>query len=214
MLRRDDVCHVKFSIKFLHIKVDDKTRFAVRLFVTTRKFKSNISTIQMNTEERNILIKKYAAGFDNVQTALSGFSQDDLTARPITGKWTASEIVHHLADSETQSALRLRKLISEDFPVIYGYDQELFVNKLRCNNRPVEPSLMAFKYARETTMQLLETMTENEWKREGWHNESGLYTAETWLEIYAEHAHEHANQISRLRNALQAVSSFKSQVSS
>ena len=45
-------------------------------------------------------------------------------------------------------------------------------------------------------------MTEADWTRPGWHTESGPYTAETWLVIYAAHAHGHADQIRRLKAAL------------
>ena len=45
-------------------------------------------------------------------------------------------------------------------------------------------------------------MTEADWRRHGWHSESGAYHAELWLEIYARHAHDHAGQIRRLRETL------------
>ena len=64
------------------------------------------------------------------------------------------------------------------------------------------PALEAFRSARETTTQLLHLMTEDDWKREGTHTESGRYTTENWLTIYADHAHNHAAQIRRLREAL------------
>ena len=44
-------------------------------------------------------------------------------------------------------------------------------------------------------------MTEAEWRREGSHTESGRYTVERWLEIYAAHAHGHAEQILVARDA-------------
>lgn len=68
--------------------------------------------------------------------------------------------------------------------------------------RAIEPSLDAFRAARESTHPLLLRLREDEWTREGWHTESGLYTPETWLRIYAEHAHGHAAQIGRLSLAL------------
>ncbi len=78
----------------------------------------------MTPEERNDLIAKYAAGYDEVMNALNGFPADSLGAHPIPGKWSAREIVHHLGDSETTSAWRLRKLLVEDNPLIQGYDQD------------------------------------------------------------------------------------------
>jgi hypothetical protein len=96
----------------------------------------------------------------------------------------------------------LRRLLVEESPVIQGYDQDAFALQLKYNERDMAPALAAFRSARETTLQLLELMSEEDWKREGVHTESGRYTPEHWLAIYAAHAHNHAAQISRLRDAL------------
>jgi hypothetical protein len=153
----------------------------------------------MTQPERNELIARYAAGFDEVISALEGFPKEKLTANLIPGKWSAAEIVQHLADSEMTSAIRLRRLLVEAHPVIQGYDQDLFATMLQYNDLDIAPALEAFRGARATTTQLLERMTEEDWRREGTHTESGRYTAEDWLEIYAAHAHGHADQIRRLR---------------
>ena len=76
----------------------------------------------MDAAQRARLIQQYRAGYDQVVRALEGFPATKLTARPFPGKWTAAEIVHHLADSEMTSAIRLRKLLAEEFPVIQAYD--------------------------------------------------------------------------------------------
>jgi len=156
----------------------------------------------MTPEERNVLIKQYGDGFDEVIAALNNFPAESLGAHPIPGKWSAREIVHHLGDSESTAAGRIRKLLCEDDPLIQGYDQDQFATKLRYNERDMPPALEAFRYARVTTMQLLRLMTEEDWRRSGTHTESGRYTAEDWLRIYAAHAHDHAAQIRRLREAL------------
>ena len=156
----------------------------------------------MTPEEREALINQYAAGYDEVMNALDGFPEQSLTEHPIAGKWSAREIVHHLGDSETTSAGRIRKLLVEDNPLIQGYDEAQFATRLRYNERDMQPALEAFRSARATTVQLLRLMSEDDWQRAGTHTESGPYSAETWLTIYADHAHNHAAQIRRLREAL------------
>jgi hypothetical protein len=156
----------------------------------------------MTPEERKDLIAKYAAGYDEVMNALDGFPADSLGAHPIPGKWSAREIVHHLGDSESFSGARLRKLLIDDEPVIQGYDQDVYATRLRYNERDMAPALEAFRSARESAVQILEMMTEEDWQRAGTHTESGRYTTEDWLTIYAKHAHNHASQIRRLRDAL------------
>ena len=156
----------------------------------------------MTPEERQPLIAQYKAGFDEVSRNLATFPQEQLTAHPIPGKWSAAEIIHHLADSETISGQRLRRLLVEDHPLIQGYDQDQFAAKLRYNDREIAPALEAFRAARATTAQLIDVMSDDDWRREGTHSESGSYTAEDWLKIYAAHGHNHAAQIGRLRDAL------------
>ena len=156
----------------------------------------------MNPEERNKLIARYNGGYDEVSDALKNFPAELLTAHPLPGKWSACEILHHLADSESTSAIRLRRLLVEDRPVIQGYDQDQFAIRLRYNERDIAPALDAFRAARATTAQLFALMSQEDWNREGSHTESGRYTAEDWLVIYADHAHNHAAQIRRLRSVL------------
>jgi len=148
----------------------------------------------MDTNTRKQLIDKYKDGYRAVSDALVGATDADLDAHPAPGKWSAREIVHHLADSEMTSAVRLRLLVASDRPQILGYDEAEFARRLYYD-RPLEASLDAFKAARRTTAEILDRMTDAEWAREGTHSEHGRYTVERWLEIYAAHAHNHAEQI-------------------
>lgn len=156
----------------------------------------------MTPEERQGLIATYIDGYDEVMRSLEGFPVEALTARPLPGKWSAREIIHHLADSEMTSAMRLRQLLDEDNPVIHGYDQDKRAARLKYNERDTAPAFEAFRAARATTAQLFALMSEDDWKREGTHTESGRYTVEDWLKIYAAHAHGHAGQILRLKEAV------------
>lgn len=148
----------------------------------------------METKEREKLIGLYRDGYRAVVEALHGATEDELAARPGPAQWSAREIVHHLADSEMTAAVRLRLLLALDRPTIHGYDQDAFAQRLHYD-RPHEGSLEAFRYARETTAQILERLTEPEWLRDGTHTEVGAFGVEKWLEIYGTHAHSHARQI-------------------
>jgi hypothetical protein len=156
----------------------------------------------MMSEEREKLISQYEGGYQAVMDELKGFPEKDLVAHPIPGKWSAREIVQHLADSEAQSAFRLRKLLAEEYPIMQPYDQAVFAVLLRYNVRDMAPALDLFRASRATSAQLLRLMSDEDWKRAGWHPEHGAYTATKWLQIYATHAHNHAQQIRRLREAL------------
>jgi len=158
----------------------------------------------MEHEEREQLIAQYQDGYRVVAEALVKITADELDARPAPGKWTAREIIHHLADSETTAAVRFRLLLAEDRPAIQGYDQDEFAKRLYYG-RPHEASLELFRAARASTAELMACLTEADWLREGTHSEVGRFGLDTWLRIYAPHAHQHAAQIRIARASLKTA---------
>ncbi|HLQ48602.1 MAG TPA: DinB family protein [Candidatus Dormibacteraeota bacterium] len=153
----------------------------------------------MDAATRAELVARYRAGHAAILASLAGIEEAGLDARPADGGWTPREVVHHTADSEMTSAIRLRRLIAEENPTIVGYDGDTFAARLHYADRPIEPALEAIAGARSTTAQILDRLTEPEWLRSGTHTESGAYGVERWLEIYAFHCDEHADQIRRAR---------------
>jgi hypothetical protein len=151
----------------------------------------------VDRQQRTELINQYKDGHRAVIQALHGIQDDELD-RSTSDEWTPRQIAHHLADSEMMSAIRLRRLIAEDGPTLMGYDEKAF-GELLTSDRPIAPSLEAMRWARETTAQILDRLSEDDWRRAGTHEESGPYSVEHWLEIYAAHGHDHAEQIKRSR---------------
>lgn len=152
----------------------------------------------MDPDERQKLLAQYRDGYAAITEALLKITPEEIDARPKPGKWCVREILHHLADSEMTAAVRLRLLLAEDRPTLYGYDQDQFARRLHYD-RPHESSLELFRWSREATAELLELLTPEEWLREGTHTEAGPYGVEAWLRTYAGHAHKHARQISEVR---------------
>ncbi|MGH2704241.1 MAG: DinB family protein [Actinomycetota bacterium] len=69
------------------------------------------------------------------------------------------------------------------------------------DDRPVGASIEAFRGARRTTADILERLTDEEWRREGIHNEFGRYNVDFWLQRASAHLQQHAEQILKARAA-------------
>jgi hypothetical protein len=148
----------------------------------------------LHAMDRSRLIEQYEQGADVVEATWASLGEEERDRRPAPGEWTAREICHHLADSETTSYVRLRRLLAEDDPEIVGYDQDRFARVLRYD-RPVETSLAVLRAVRASSAELLHLLTDDDWRRSGTHTEDGAYSVDQWLQNYADHAHDHAAQM-------------------
>lgn len=151
-----------------------------------------------NDQDRAARLERFSSAVAAVEAALVGVTDDELDRRPPSGEWSAREIVHHLADSESMAYIRLRRLIAEDDPQIAGYDEPEWARRLHYD-RPVAASIAVVRAVRTASLELLRSLTPDEWARTGSHSESGAYSVDRWLAIYADHSHEHADQIARAR---------------
>ncbi len=151
----------------------------------------------MSNQDRAALIAKYRHGPDVIAAAVAGLADGELDYHPSDGGWSPREVIHHTADSEMTSAVRLRRLVAEDNPVISGYDGDEFARRLEYDSRPVGPSLEAIRGARSSTASILDGLADEDWDRAGTHSEMGPYSIDLWLRIYSRHCHDHTEQIER-----------------
>ena len=156
----------------------------------------------MSSADRRALLARYRDGAAEFAAAVADVTDAELDAHPFEGEWSVREIAHHLADGELMSAIRLRRLIAEDDPLIVGYEERTFTDRLHSTERPIASSLDAAAAARASTLTILECLTDDEWARTGTHSEMGAYSVERWLQVYANHPSEHAEQVRGLLAAL------------
>jgi hypothetical protein len=145
--------------------------------------------------DRQVLIEQYARGPARLREALAKLPEAALKWRPAEGAWSAHEVVCHCADAETSSYLRIRYLVAEREPLIVGYDQEGWARVFDYHSLPLEPALAQVEIVRAATSRLIRGLPDAAWRRAGRHTESGAYSADDWLRIYAEHLEIHAQQI-------------------
>jgi len=128
----------------------------------------------------------------------------DQLDRRVEGGWSARQIIHHVADSETQSYLRLRRLLAEPAgSLIQGYDEGAWARcrELGYEELPVVNSLRVIAAVRAASSDVLGRLATSDLERWGEHSESGRYTLATWLDTYTRHPRDHAEQLNEAVNA-------------
>lgn len=138
----------------------------------------------------------YRAATKEFLDAARAVPADALDRKPKEG-WSARQIIHHLADSETQSYSRIRRLLAEPNPTIQGYDEEAWAHcqTLGYTELPVEISLQVFEAVRAASAQIIDRMAPADLEKAGTHTERGSITIAHWLDMYTRHPREHAQQL-------------------
>jgi len=76
-----------------------------------------------------------------LERRIAGLDDARLRRPEAPGKWSAIEILQHLADSEIVIAWRSRQILTEDRPVIQGFDQDTWARKLGYDGMPLAVTL-------------------------------------------------------------------------
>ena len=121
-----------------------------------------------------------------------------LRKRPAPGKWSAAEILAHLADSEIVVGWRMRQILGAPGTPIQAFDQDAWAAAGHYEKRDARKSLEQFRVAREANLALLKSITPEQWKHHGMHSERGVETIEHITCMMAGHDLNHMGQVERI----------------
>jgi hypothetical protein len=115
---------------------------------------------------------------------------------PAPGKWSAAEIVCHLADCELVFAFRLRQTLAEDGPTIQPFDQEKWAEAY--SGVTAGKALEVFTALRGWNLLLIASALPGAAERPVTHPERGTMTFRNLVETMAGHDLNHLSQLQRI----------------
>jgi uncharacterized damage-inducible protein DinB len=143
------------------------------------------------------LIDDYVAGGQRLRAAVAGLSDEQLKRRPADGSWSIQQIVIHLCDSDLVASDRMKRVIAEERPLLMGYDESKFAERLQCDVQSVEDAVTLFEVNRRQTGRILRALPDEAFDRWGVHNERGKVTLLELLTGYIGHLEHHLRFINR-----------------
>lgn len=137
-------------------------------------------------------IAEYGSHHELLVQALKEFSPEMWTFRDEHNCWSVKEHLIHIADSEVNSYIRCRRIISEPGSALMAYDENLWAERLAYHTQSVEDALTLFKFLRKKTHALISLMPPGVWQHSAYHPELGaMITLDDWLTTYHAHVPEH-----------------------
>jgi uncharacterized damage-inducible protein DinB len=118
------------------------------------------------------------------------------------GKWSITQVLQHLADSELVWGYRLRMVLAHDRPAITGYDQDLWATRLHYADADPRQAIDDFSVLRQANLRLLARASDSDLARVGVHAERGEESVAHLIRLYAGHDILHVKQIARIRLAV------------
>lgn len=83
------------------------------------------------------------------------------------GKWTVREIFQHMADAERVFAYRALRFARNDKTELPGFDEGVFAEHTRANQRPLEDILAEMRSVRDSTKRMFDSFDEAALRRTG-----------------------------------------------
>ncbi|MBI2765975.1 MAG: DinB family protein [Chloroflexi bacterium] len=145
------------------------------------------------------LFDRFTRGPAAVRKAILGLDAGALNGRRPGDDWSVRDIIIHLADTELVRAVRIRKVIAEDRPLLETYDERLWKRRLHYLWRDPEAALAEFELTRFQTASILAQCDAAAWKREAVHAGRGVITLRDMLALGVDHVDEHVAQVAVIR---------------
>jgi uncharacterized damage-inducible protein DinB len=136
---------------------------------------------------------------ERLREALAGLDEAQLDTPYREGGWTVRQLVHHVADSHMTAFHRIRRALTEENPLVPGYEEGEFA-KLADSAAPTAWSVTLLEAVHARMVMMLRGLDEAQWKRTYYHAERGETTMEEAVLMYAWHSRHHVAHITRLRS--------------
>jgi hypothetical protein len=144
------------------------------------------------------------AGTPAAWRALIEEAADRLRERPQPDEWSVLECLGHAADAEIVYSGRYRWIVAHDEPPLIGYDQALWVQRLRHRDDDPERLLALLTTLREANLDFWNRSTPQERERVGLHSERGPESLDLSFRLIAGHDRFHLAQARRALDAVKA----------
>jgi DinB superfamily len=143
-------------------------------------------------------IKVQSATAKKLERLVKGKPATKLRKRPAPDKWSVTEILAHLSDTEIVVGWRMRSILGAPGTPIQAFDQDAWAATGHYARREARKSLEQFRTVREANLALLKSLTPEQWNHHGMHAERGEETIERISHMMAGHDINHLRQIERI----------------
>ncbi len=114
------------------------------------------------------------------------------------GGWRGKEVLIHIKDSETVHYDRLRRIISENNPILWFFEQDLWQKNLNYMKQDIALAKRIFMLTRESIIEAVEMHLEKFGTKDGVHSRRGIMSMKEQVEDIIWHTGHHIKQLEKI----------------
>ncbi|MEK7723553.1 MAG: YfiT family bacillithiol transferase [Acidobacteriota bacterium] len=155
--------------------------------------------IDVTAELRSQFIKTIEELPKKLRNAVEGLSEEQLETQYRLEGWTVKQVVHHIADSHSNSLIRFKLALTEDVPPIKPYMEDKWAELADSKHAPINLSLSLIDGLHARWVLVLQAMSAQDFDRNLFHPEHGEVSLNYMLSLYDWHCRHHLAHITSLR---------------
>lgn len=130
---------------------------------------------------------------------VTGSTPEAFRRKPGPDEWDGTTILGHLADAELIYAVRLRTAITQPGGLLPAFEENAWATRFGPLEEDPAAAVRRFRILRDSTIAIVESLTDEEWERVGLHDEFGELSVR---ELVARLLRHDTNHLDQLRAAL------------
>ncbi len=153
-------------------------------------------------QQRQQFISEIEQTHAALRGAVANLSPQQIETPYRDGGWRVRQVVHHVPDSHMNAYVRFKLALTEEEPTIKPYAENLWAQLPDNRETSLETSLALLESLHVRFVNLLRSLTPEQWKRTFRHPELGVVPLEKSLALYAWHGRHHVAHITELRRKM------------
>lgn len=155
--------------------------------------------VEVTEELRQQFIQTIAGLPKKLRESVKDLNEDQFETPYRPEGWTVKQVVHHIADSHSNSLIRFKLALTEDVPPIKPYLEDKWAELADAKHAPVDLSLSLIDGLHARWTLVLKAMTAADFERKLFHPEHGEVSLNYMLSLYDWHSRHHLAHINSLR---------------
>lgn len=155
--------------------------------------------VEPTPESRAVLIQQIADAPRHLRAAVSGLTEAQLETPYREGGWTVRQVVHHLPDSHLNAYTRFKMAATEENPTVKPYAEARWAELPDARTAPIEISLALLQSLHLRWVEFLKSLEPAGFSRSFQNPESGPFSIDRALAMYAWHGRHHVAHVTALK---------------